>query len=221
MLFSVLTLLTLSTNVCSGVQLFVTRGDDVTLDLPDPEPIENYDSLHWSSNRGIALALRSEQGCAVYDSDKCVGVFPPNLSLLLKNVQLSDSGIYTAIVSRKTDVIVSEYDVIVQAPVSPVLLRVDSVSNSPESCNFTVSCTTDLLSISRSFTCDRRTCEEASPAPSGPAHFGYFSLSLYLSNSSITCNYSNKISWTEDAKDIEQVLEIIFIPTSSIYFYVM
>uniref|UniRef100_A0A8C6UJJ6 Immunoglobulin subtype domain-containing protein n=1 Tax=Neogobius melanostomus TaxID=47308 RepID=A0A8C6UJJ6_9GOBI len=134
------------------------------------------------------------------DYENRVEFFKHNLSLILINVQLSDSGIYTAVVSGTKDVILSTYDIRVE--VYPVLLSVDSVFNSSESCNFTVSCTIELsLSISRSFTCDRRTCEEASPAPSDPPP----SLHLSLSDVSIICNHSNHVSWRNDTKEIQQV----------------
>ncbi|XP_055007866.1 uncharacterized protein LOC129408369 [Boleophthalmus pectinirostris] len=121
---------------------------------------------------------------------------PLNLTLIVKNVQVNDSGIYS---SRVCSAVNKAND-----PVSPVELSVSSVSSSSESCNFTVSCTTELYNISRSFTCDTHNCEEQTPQTYGHANFGYSSLHLYLSNQSIICNHSNHISWTTDTKDTLQ-----------------
>uniref|UniRef100_A0A8C6SF58 Immunoglobulin subtype domain-containing protein n=1 Tax=Neogobius melanostomus TaxID=47308 RepID=A0A8C6SF58_9GOBI len=178
---------------------FIQTNRDLLLTVTEGVQL-GRDIFFWTFNdrKNIIRLLRDEVD--YFDYKNRVEFFKQNLSLILKNVQLSDSGIYAAEVSRSEKEILSTHDVRVE--VSPVLLSVDSVFNSPESCNFTVSCTTELSpSISRSFTCDRRTCEEASPAPSDPAP----SLHLYLSNVSIICNHSNHVSWRKDTKEIQQV----------------
>uniref|UniRef100_A0A8C6UMH8 Immunoglobulin subtype domain-containing protein n=1 Tax=Neogobius melanostomus TaxID=47308 RepID=A0A8C6UMH8_9GOBI len=157
------------------------------------------DVFYWKFKNSINIIRLNGDKITIKEEYKG-RFFKHNLSLILINVQLSDSGIYTAVVSGTKDVILSTYDIRVE--VYPVLLSVDSVFNSSESCNFTVSCTIELsLSISRSFTCDRRTCEEASPAPSDPPP----SLHLSLSDVSIICNHSNHVSWRNDTKEIQQV----------------
>uniref|UniRef100_A0A8C6SJN8 Immunoglobulin subtype domain-containing protein n=1 Tax=Neogobius melanostomus TaxID=47308 RepID=A0A8C6SJN8_9GOBI len=180
---------------------FIQTNRDLLLTVTEEVQL-GEDIFYWKFNKRSILLLIGQKITKTTNYKDRVDFFPQNLSLILKNVQLSDSGIYTAEVFREDDITLSTYDVRVEAPVSPVLLSVDSVFNSPESCNFTVSCTTELSpSISRSFTCDRRTCEEASPAPSDPAP----SLHLYLSDVSIICNHSNHVSWRKDTKEKQQV----------------
>uniref|UniRef100_A0A8C6SCF2 Immunoglobulin subtype domain-containing protein n=1 Tax=Neogobius melanostomus TaxID=47308 RepID=A0A8C6SCF2_9GOBI len=188
---------------------FIQTNKDLVLTVA--EEVQKGDLFHWKFNdRKNIIRLLSGEVDYFDDYKNRVEFFKQNLSLILKNVQLSDTGIYTAVVSGNEDKTLSKCDVTVQ--VSPVLLSVDSVFNSPESCNFTVSCTTELSpSISRSFTCDRHTCEEASPAPSDPAP----SLHLYLSDVSIICNHSNRVSWRNDTKEIQQVELRTFISLNS------
>uniref|UniRef100_A0A8C6SVN3 Immunoglobulin V-set domain-containing protein n=1 Tax=Neogobius melanostomus TaxID=47308 RepID=A0A8C6SVN3_9GOBI len=186
---------------------FIQTNKDLQLTVTEEVQLEEEDEFNWKfkNENNIARVFHSKQ--LIFDDYKDrVEFFPEDLSLVLKNVTPSDSGIYTAVLSGNTDVTHAKYDVRVQDPVSPVLLSLDSVFNSPESCNFNASCTTELSpSISRSFTCDRRTCEEASPAPSDPAS----SLHLYLSDMLIICNHSNHVSRTEDTKEIREVCSLL------------
>uniref|UniRef100_A0A8C6USJ6 Immunoglobulin V-set domain-containing protein n=1 Tax=Neogobius melanostomus TaxID=47308 RepID=A0A8C6USJ6_9GOBI len=195
-----LLLMILIFTVCSLSWLFVQTGNDVTLDIVNPEAVKKYFAFQWKFNANKALVSATSNGKVTLNSER-IDLHTKNFSLTLKNLQVEHSGLYEALVINSNGLhIISSYTITVQ--VSPVLLSVDSVFNSPESCNFTVSCTTELSpSISRSFTCDRRTCEEASPAPSDPAPY----LHLYLSDVSIICNHSNHVSWRKDTKEIQQV----------------
>uniref|UniRef100_A0A8C6UIX6 Immunoglobulin subtype domain-containing protein n=1 Tax=Neogobius melanostomus TaxID=47308 RepID=A0A8C6UIX6_9GOBI len=178
---------------------FIQTNKDLLLTVTKEDQIGGDVFIFWKFKNDNHIARLNDNRPFIFpDYDGRVEFLPEDLSLVLKNVQLNDSGIYTAVVSGRKDVKLSTFDVTVQ--VSPVLLSVDSVFNSPESCNFTVSCTTELSpSISRSFTCNTKTCEEAHPPTPGP---------LSLTNERIICNHSNQVSWTQDTKNWREICPI-------------
>ncbi|XP_053186753.1 SLAM family member 5-like, partial [Scomber japonicus] len=130
-----------------------------------------------------------------------------NHSLILKNVQHSDSGDYTALITGDINQHLTEYKVIIQDPVSPVQLSVNSVSNSRESCNLTVTCSTEDSLISSTFRCDTQTCNQEGGEQSEVTTSGS-SLHVYLFNDFIICNYSNQVSWTRDMKEIQSLCSL-------------
>ncbi|KAM6920084.1 uncharacterized protein PEZ65_012134 isoform 2-T2 [Lycodopsis pacificus] len=90
-----------------------------------------------------------------------------------------------------------------QGPVSPVELTVDSVdSRSSDSCNLTVTCSTQHSHISSTFRCVSRTCSQEGGERPELTTSGA-SLHVYLLNGAIICNHSNQVNWNEDFKRIE------------------
>eukprot|EP00064_Thunnus_orientalis_P004887 superscaffoldBa00000463_g4900 len=87
-------------------------------------------------------------------------------------------------------------------PVSPVQLSVNSSSIRTESCNLTVSCSTEHSHISSTFRCDTQTCYQEGGEQSEVTSSGS-SLHVYLLNDSIICNHSNQVSWTKDLREIQ------------------
>ncbi|XP_051260349.1 uncharacterized protein LOC127365853 [Dicentrarchus labrax] len=124
-----------------------------------------------------------------------------NYSLKVKNLQEADSGVYTAQVTRDIEEL-TEYNVTVQDAVSPVKLKVDSVSRSSDSCNLTVTCSTQDSHISSAIRCDTKTCSQEGGEQSEVTTSGA-SLHVYLVNHSIICNHSNQVSWTKDIEMTE------------------
>ncbi|XP_060901371.1 uncharacterized protein LOC132979517 [Labrus mixtus] len=125
-----------------------------------------------------------------------------NHSLLLKNVQKRDSGVYRARVSGASISDVVEYSVTVLDPVSGVKLTVKLCSS--DSTNVTVICSTEDSLINSTFTCDTQTCsheggEQAEIITPGA------SLDVYLENGSVICNHSNQVSSTRDIQKIEDL----------------
>ncbi|KAM6920626.1 uncharacterized protein PEZ65_012545 [Lycodopsis pacificus] len=189
--------------------VFVKKGDDLTLNVDDVP--EKFSFVEWKFNK-TASVVRFAPG------ERIIGPhftgrleFPvKNFSVKLKNLQEADSGVYTALVVTVQGGVQApvEYKVTVQGPVSPVELTVDSVdsvdSRSSDSCNLTVTCSTQHSQINSTFRCVSRTCSQEGGERSELITSGA-SLHVYLLNSSIICNHSNQVTWTKDFKMIENI----------------
>ncbi|KAM7400146.1 hypothetical protein PAMA_004714 [Pampus argenteus] len=189
--------------------VFVQKGNDLRLDVQEHVKLEEGDSFKWRFNNSINVVR------LFYNNNPIINptykgradVSPQNHSLILKNVQQSDSGDYTAVISGDKEQRVAEYKVIIQDPVSPVDVTVKSVSTSTESCNLTVSCTTQDSHIHSTLRCDNQSCKQEGGERSETTTSGS-SLRIYLLNDSIICNHSNQVSWTTDLREIRPLCPI-------------
>ncbi|XP_029381279.1 SLAM family member 6-like [Echeneis naucrates] len=186
--------------------LFVQTGKDVLLELQADVPKE-FILLQWRFNESAISVSFSSGGVKVIDSfTGRVEVFNQSYSIKLKNLQKSDSGVYKALLLRaEGPSFIAEHHVRVQDPVSPVTLTVHLLSNSSDSCNLTVSCSTqELHHINSTLTCDTRTCSQEGGERSKVTTSGS-TLSIYLVKDTIICNHSNQVSWRKDNKPFENV----------------
>ncbi|XP_062284441.1 uncharacterized protein LOC133990232 [Scomber scombrus] len=182
--------------------VFVQKGKNLHLDVNKPVVLGKDDEFRWRvSDTHNVVRLFPDNTTRIVDPYKGRVEFSvQNHSLLLKNVQHNDSGDYTALITGDKNQPLAEYKIIIQDPVSPVQLSVNSVSNSRESCNLTVTCSTEDSLIS-TFRCDTQTCNQEGGEQSKVTTSGS-SLRVYLLNDSIICNHSNQVSWTRDIKEI-------------------
>ncbi|XP_053186760.1 SLAM family member 5-like [Scomber japonicus] len=189
--------------------VFVQKGKDLHLDVNKPVIIPEAAEFRWRVNDtdNVVRVAPDNKTRIIPSYEGRVEFYVQNHSLLLKNVQQNDSGDYTALISGDKNQRVAEYKVIIQDPVSPVNLSVNSVSNSRESCNLTVTCSTEDSLINSTFTCDKQTCNQEGGEQSEVTTSGS-SLRVYLLNDSITCNHSNQISWTRDLKEMQYVCSL-------------
>ncbi|XP_070775741.1 SLAM family member 6-like [Enoplosus armatus] len=191
----------------SVTPVFVKKGDDVLLNVTTADDLEEDAIVLWKFNKQTILVRfipdREPTASPVYTERLEFSV--KNYSVKLKNLEEADSGVYTAQAAGiQTQLILAEHNVIVQDPVSPVELTVDSVSRSSDSCNLTVTCSTQDSHINSTFRCDNQTCSQEGGQRSQVTASGA-SLHVYLGgNGSIICNHSN-VSWIEDMKTIEHV----------------
>ncbi|XP_062284443.1 uncharacterized protein LOC133990234 [Scomber scombrus] len=188
--------------------VFVQKGKNLHLDVNKPVVLGEDTGFRWTYNNSHnVVRLLPNKRKKISDSYAGRVEFSvQNHSLLLKNVQHGDSGDYTALIIGDNIQRVTEYKVIIQDPVSPVQLSVN-VSNSRESCNFTVSCSTEDSLINSTFRCDTHICNQEGGEQSEVTTSGS-SLRVYLFNDSIICNHSNQVSWTRDMKEIQPLCSL-------------
>ncbi|XP_062413761.1 uncharacterized protein LOC119199146 [Pungitius pungitius] len=186
---------------------FVLKGRDLLLKLHD-DPPEGVLAVEWKVNKTVTLVRFEPSGKAnVLHNITRRFKFPENkFSVILKNLQEVDSGVYSAVAGTSTeDKLVAEYKVTVQGPVSPVKLIVDRVdSRSSESCDLHVTCRTHNSHINSTFRCVDWVCSQEGGERSEVTTSGA-SLQIYLLNNVIICNHRNKVHWTQDLVPAEHL----------------
>ncbi|XP_006810011.1 SLAM family member 5-like [Neolamprologus brichardi] len=201
-----------------GLQpVFLLHGKDLYLDINEPVKLEEETNVFWNFNSSNTIA-KCDFNKDQFVYKKYAGraeLFGPNYSLILKNVQHNDSGDYTAVVIGEKQKRVAEYEVIVQDPVTPAKLTVESVSKSSDSCNLTVTCSTVDFNISSSFRCDGKNCSHAEEKDL-KATKNFSSLIVYLQQDTIFCNHSNQVSWNVTKKVLRSFCETETVPSGAI-----
>ncbi|KAG8013829.1 hypothetical protein GBF38_016019, partial [Nibea albiflora] len=176
--------------------VIVQTGTDLLLDVKESVTLNEDNLFTWKYNGTINIVrvYGHNQPTIKKKGAKVFG----NFSLLLKNVQQKDSGMYRAQISADQDRTVAEYEVTVQDPVSAVNLMV----NCSSALNFTVTCSTVDSHISSTFRCDNKTCSRESSTTTDPS-----SIDVYLDQGFIFCNHSNHVSWEHKKEEIKSVCE--------------
>ncbi|KAM4557445.1 uncharacterized protein V3H82_017206 [Fundulus diaphanus] len=246
-LFLIVTLLIIimkAPGIDASTAVFVKTGGDAFLNVSESDVPKDFHVLLWKFVTNDALVTFFSNG-----QSKVHGVYTGRIdfsekkhSIKLKNLQKSDSGLYTAVVTADSKKILTESqfkkegkthyklrpalllrplstaslgfcpfdpnqnlpliifffcpDSPSSDPVSPVDLVVDSVSSASSSCNLTVTCITEDSNISSTFRCTAKTCHQEGGEKSKATKSGA-SLHVCLSNLSIICNHSNRVSWSE------------------------
>ncbi|XP_027147405.1 uncharacterized protein LOC109140109 [Larimichthys crocea] len=200
--------------------VFVKKGDDLLLNVTEDDVPEDFSIVAWKIRENILVTFFNQGKPKVSDAyTGRVEFLVKKFSVKLKNLQEADSGVYTARVTGQKEQTLVEYNVTVQAPVSPVGLTVDSVSNSSDSCNLTVTCSTQDSHISSTLRCDTQTCSQEGGERSEVTTSGA-SLHVYLETDSIICNHSNQVSWTKNMTDIQDFCPQHAGSQPSLYIYV-
>uniref|UniRef100_A0A3Q3ERQ4 Ig-like domain-containing protein n=1 Tax=Labrus bergylta TaxID=56723 RepID=A0A3Q3ERQ4_9LABR len=177
--------------------VFVQTGTDLLLEVKEPVVLKEADLFTWNVN-GSDNAVRLVHGGKPTISPNYtsrVELSAQTHSLLLKNVQKEDSGVYRARVSADNNSDVAEYSVTVLESF-PVLKKLTVKLCSSDSTKVTVICSTEDSLISSTFTCDTQTCSHEGGERAEIITPGA-SLDVYLENGSVICNHSNQYPFND------------------------
>ncbi|XP_052332183.1 SLAM family member 9-like [Oncorhynchus keta] len=183
--------------------VFVLKRQDVRLNVQTNVTLkDDVDVLFWKFNTSVnvvkfppKVTFNRYQGRAE--------LIVEDFSLLLKNLQEGDSGLYEAVVSGNNDRNIAKYLIKVQERVEPPVLTVNSVSSINGTCNMTVACRGQNTSVNSS--CNSSTCSQVGRESRGAETSTVPLLSVYVAGGSIICNHSNQVSWANDTKEIKTI----------------
>uniref|UniRef100_A0A3Q2NW93 Immunoglobulin subtype domain-containing protein n=1 Tax=Fundulus heteroclitus TaxID=8078 RepID=A0A3Q2NW93_FUNHE len=178
--------------------VFVQTGKDLILNLTEAEIAQNSKLWLWQFNgKGLVTFSAPSPPTVEEPYTGRIEVLEKKYNVKLKNLQKSDSGIYTAKTVLPTEKTLIEYNITAQDPVSSVDLTVNLTSNTSSSI-FTVTCRAGNSFISSTLRCENRTCGESRGVTTSGSY-----LRIYQLNESITCNHSNQVSFIKATKKIE------------------
>ncbi|XP_048019741.1 CD48 antigen-like [Megalobrama amblycephala] len=200
LLVSFILLLISNTGFSAEISVFVQTGDSVQLDIQTHE-LPEFDDLSWRNEKSenIAKYFHKTKEARPHSSYKDRMDFnDETLSLTLKNMQKTDSGLYTAKTSGEFEKIIVTYRVSVIDAVEAPVLTVNSIWSSSDSCTVNFTCRAHDLMINSSY-------QNNSCSPEEVTSHEIYTLILNCSEESIICNHSNPVSWKKDRIEIKQI----------------
>ncbi|XP_026103972.1 SLAM family member 7-like [Carassius auratus] len=189
---------TSKTGFSAEISVLVQTGDSVQLDI-QTQQLPEFDILFWMNDKSENIVRYSDsKGVTPHESYKDRVVFnDKTFSLTLKNMQKTDSGLYTARIIGliNKDLVLYRISVIdaVEAPV----LTVNSNWSSSDSCTVNFTCRAHELMINSSYQNNRCSPQEVTSQINA--------LILDCSEEHIFCNHSNPVSWKQDRRNITQL----------------
>uniref|UniRef100_A0A671R706 Immunoglobulin V-set domain-containing protein n=1 Tax=Sinocyclocheilus anshuiensis TaxID=1608454 RepID=A0A671R706_9TELE len=173
-------------------------GASVQLDI-QTQQLPEFDLLSWMNDKLESIVR--------YNSDsKIVKLHNPykdrvdfndtTFSLTLKNMQKTDSGLYTARISGLINKDFVAYRISVIDAVAAPALTVNS--NCSDSCTVNFTCRAHELTIYSSYQNNSCSPEEVTLQQN-------YTLILFCSEETIICNHSNPVSWKENRSNITQL----------------
>uniref|UniRef100_A0A8C2PQM1 Immunoglobulin V-set domain-containing protein n=1 Tax=Cyprinus carpio TaxID=7962 RepID=A0A8C2PQM1_CYPCA len=189
-----------STGFSAEISVFVQTGASVQLNIQTQE-LPEFDDLSWKKSKSENIVKYSSESkkvkCHPSYKDR-VDFNDKTFSLTLKNMQKTESGLYTAIASGESDKNIVTYRVSVIDAVEAPVLTVNSNSSSPDPCNFT--CNGNNIIISFIYNSSSCSPEEVTS--------DHYILRLSCIDDSIMCNYSNPVSWKIDTKKVNGICTV-------------
>ncbi|XP_048019694.1 SLAM family member 9-like [Megalobrama amblycephala] len=201
LLTSFILLLISNTGFSAEISVFVQTGDSVQLDIQTCE-LPEFNLLFWINGKSenIVIYIHGVKVNPHPSYKDRVDFNDETFSLTLKNMQKTDSGLYTARTSGHSEKNIVTYRVSVIDAVEAPVLTVNSNWSSSDSCTVNFTCRAHDLMIHSSYQNNRCSPEEVT------SHEIY-TLILNCSEESIICNHSNPVSSKIDRINIKQLCE--------------
>ncbi|KAK7159755.1 hypothetical protein R3I94_005937 [Phoxinus phoxinus] len=203
LLVVLLFLLIFKTGFSAEISVFVKTGDSVQLDIQTQE-LPEFDDLFWRNDKSenIVKYTNASKTVRIYPSFKDrVDFNDESFSLTLKNMQKTDSGLYTATASGDSENNIVTYRVSVIDAVDSPVLTVNSNWSSSDSCTVNFTCRAHDLMINSSYQNNRCSPQEVT------SHENY-TLILNCNEEYIICNHSNPVSSKKQRINITQLCVI-------------
>ncbi|XP_050957204.1 SLAM family member 7-like isoform X2 [Labeo rohita] len=201
LLLLLLFLLTFETGFSAEIPVFVKTGASVQLDIQTQEL--KFILLSWSNDKSenIIAYVNGQKEVTRHPSyEDRVDFNHKTFSLILKNMQKNDSGLYTAKISGLQNKDIAKYRVAVIDAVEAPVLTVNSNWISGNFCTVNFTCRTIELMINSRYQNNSCSPEEVT------AHENN-TLNLNCSQKTIICKHSNPVSWKENRINITQLCD--------------
>ncbi|XP_035283831.1 uncharacterized protein LOC118232805 isoform X3 [Anguilla anguilla] len=183
-----------------SLSLFVREGGSVRLDVQGYEKLR-FNSLYWHFNSIAILEYIIKFKLTFYKDYEIRAEFDQkNFTLLLKNVQERDSGIYTAKITEAGQLrVVASYKLTVQeAPPTPQV-GVVLLSSAGGFCNVSVNCS--AKDTWASYTCDHAHCTQVENTTLSTE----VTIIVTANNEAINCTSSNRVGTKTQSESIKHV----------------
>lgn len=189
----------LISSTASRNHVFVQTGDSVTLDIKN-KTLPPFRRFVWINNKSEnVVRFLNESGLKPHSLYKDrVYLNTETFSLTMKNMQKTDSGLYTAKATGQQETTVVEHNVSVIDPVDSPVLNWNATTISVNSCIVDVTCSGHVLKLSTSY--QSNNCSQVQVTS-----FEMQTLTLHCIENIIVCNYSNPVSWKNDTIEINPI----------------
>ncbi|KAK9980161.1 hypothetical protein ABG768_013544 [Culter alburnus] len=196
-----ISLLTYNSGISAEISVFVQTGDSVQLDIQTQE-LPEFEFFSWTNEKSEVIVRYTNGTKTVkrYPSYKDrVDFNDETLSLTLKNIQKTDSGLYTARASGEFEKNILIYRVSVIGAVEAPVLTVNSNLSSSDPCSFT--CKGSNITINSIYKISSCSPEEVTSSDN-------YTLRLNCSDDYIMCNHSNPVSWKTEIKKVNELCPV-------------
>ncbi|KAK9980160.1 hypothetical protein ABG768_013543 [Culter alburnus] len=190
----------LKTGFSAEISAFVQTGDSIQLDIQTQE-LPEFNILFWTNEKSenIVTYIHGAKVKPHSSYKDRVDFNDETFSLTLKNMQKTDSGLYTARTSGESEKNIVTFRVSVIDAVEAPVLTVNSNWSSSDPCSFT--CKGSNIIISSLYNSSSCSPEEVTSSDN-------YTLRLNCSDDYIMCNHSNPVSWKNVTKKVDELCTV-------------